>query len=723
MALVFYKSPEEPAQCAVEISRALKGNARLQVRMGIHSGPVSGVVDVNERTNVAGVGINMAQRVMVCGDGGHILVSKHTAEDLEAYGHWRPLLHDLGTCEVKHGVRVSITNLCSDEVGNPRLPSKLQAINQAIKKHRAHMRWAAVAVAALVLAAIVGGTVFFLRRPMRSMSGVVDKSIAVLPFENLSSDKENAYFTDGVQDEILIHLAKVADLKVISRTSVMQYKTGVARNLREIGQQLGVAHVLEGSVQRAGNKVRVNAQLIDARDDRHEWAENYDRPIDDVFAIQSEIAKAIADQLSATLSSQEKAAITTRATQNTQAYDLYLRAKQLVNTASAYDEPTGIYPDAVRLLESAVARDPNFALAYCLLAQTNIDWYWATGESAQERLDRAQAALEAARRLAPEGGETFLTEGLFFYYGKRDYDHALESFEKAASLLPNNVDACRFSAYVERRLGRWTESMRHEIKASELDPRSWVARDGLITDYCLIRNYAVAERLAERAITDFPEKADYFRLRSAEVAMRMGDVKRARMVVTGLSSRDPIALQWFFLPFYEHRYDEAARILRVWGERYQDAIFPRSFLDGMIARVAGQPDKARAALLAAQQHFIALLRERKDQPNVVSQLAVVDAALGRKEEAVQEARRAVELLPISRDALTGPEMVEGLALVYSWTGERDLAIENLASLAKIPCDLSYGELKLDPVWDELRGDPRFDQIVASLAPKETASAK
>jgi adenylate cyclase len=297
MALVFYKSPEEPAQCAFEISRALKDNERLQIRMGIHSGPVSGVVDVNERTNVAGAGINIAQRVMNCGDAGHILLSHHVAEDLENYERWRPFLHDIGTFEVKHGARVNVTNLYSDEVGNGQLPSKLQAV----RKHRARIRWAEVATALLVLAAVVAAFIFVLRKPTGSVSRVGEKSIAVLPFENLSEEKANAFFADGVQDQILTALAKVADLKVISRTSVMQYKSGVARNLREIGQQLGVAHLLEGSVQRSATKVRVSAQLINASTDAHEWAENYDRPVDDLFAIQSEIAKAIADQLQAKL--------------------------------------------------------------------------------------------------------------------------------------------------------------------------------------------------------------------------------------------------------------------------------------------------------------------------------------------------------------------------------------------------------------------------------------
>src|SRR5437868_6629645 len=319
MALVFYTSPEAPAQCAVEISRLLKKHPRLQLRMGVHSGPVSGVIDVTGRANLAGAGLNMAQRVMACGDAGHILVSKHVAEDLEEYEHWRPFLHDLGVCEVKHGMRVGVTNLYSDEIGNPQLPKKFQAL----QKRRSRVRWAEVAIALLVLAAVVAAFLFVLRRPMRSALTVAEKSIAVLPLENLSEEKDNAYFADGVQNEILTNLARIAGLKVISRTSVMQYKPGLQRNPREIGQQLGVAHLLEGSVQRAANRVRVNAQLIDARTDAHLWAQTYDRDLADVFGVQSEIAKAIADQLQAHLSSNEKAEIAKPSTNDPLAYELY----------------------------------------------------------------------------------------------------------------------------------------------------------------------------------------------------------------------------------------------------------------------------------------------------------------------------------------------------------------------------------------------------------------
>ena len=364
-ALVFRTSPEAPVLCAMEIGRELRKHPELRVRMGIHSGPVNEITDLNEQANIAGAGINIAQRVMDCGDAGHILLSRHVAEDLEQYPRWRSQLHDLGECEVKHGVRVGVTNLYSDEIGNPTLPSKLQAV----KKHRSHVRWAAVAIGLLTVAALAAAVLFFLRKePARSLATAVEKSIAVLPFENLSEEKANAFFTEGVQDEILTHLARIADLKVISRTSVMQYKSGAPRNLREIGQQLGVAHVVEGSVQRAANKVRVIAQLIDARNDAHLWAQTYDRDLADVFAIQSEIAKAIADQLQAKLSPNEKKAIEQPPTTDLAAFDLYSRAKSLLLglTATATHDPD--IRKAIELLDEAVKRDPAFFDAYCQLA-------------------------------------------------------------------------------------------------------------------------------------------------------------------------------------------------------------------------------------------------------------------------------------------------------------------------------------------------------------------
>jgi adenylate cyclase len=324
MALVFYTNQEAPAQCAIEISGALKAHPRLQVRMGVHSGPVSGVIDVNGHANLAGAGLNMAQRVMACGDAGHILVSKHVAEDLEEYEHWRPLLHDLGTCEVKHGMRVGVVNLYADQVGNPQLPKKFQAL----KKHSARVRWATMTVALLALVAIIVGIAMFSRYRARSTLAAPSKSIAVLPLTNLSEEKENAFFADGIQDELLSNLSKIKELKVISSTSVMQYKSGITRNLKEIAQQLGVSNVVEGSVRRSGNHIRVSVQLIDALTDRHIWVQNYDRTLADSLALQGELATEIAAGVGATLSSQEKARVEAKPTNNPAAYDAYLRARR-----------------------------------------------------------------------------------------------------------------------------------------------------------------------------------------------------------------------------------------------------------------------------------------------------------------------------------------------------------------------------------------------------------
>ena len=471
MALVFYKSPEEPAQCAFEISRALKEHPRLRIRMGIHSGLVSAVVDVDERTNVAGPGINRAQRVMDCGDAGHILVTRHVAEDLAEYERWRPFLHDIGTFEVKHGVQVNVTNLYSDQVGNPQLPSKLEATRQ----RRVRIRWAEIAASLLVLAAIVGGAFFFFRRPLPSAPGIVEKSIAVLPFENLSTEKQNEYFAEGVQDEIFTHLARIADLKVISRTCVMQYKSGAPRNLREIAQQLGVVNVVEGSVQRSGNRVRVNAQLIDARNDAHLWAQTYDRDLADVFAIQSEIAKAIADQLQAKLSPNEKKAIEQPPTTDLAAFDLYSRAKSLLLTASfsATSEPD--LRKAIELLDEAVKHDPSFFDAYCQLAYAHEHALCSMGvDHTPARLALAEAAVQAATWLRPDAAETHLARAQYLYYGLRGYAAALAELEIARRALPNDPRVFELTGYILRRRGQQEEGLRNLERAVELDPRNFL---------------------------------------------------------------------------------------------------------------------------------------------------------------------------------------------------------------------------------------------------------
>src|SRR5438128_1461363 len=431
MALVFYTSPEAPAQCAVEISRALKEHPRLQLRMGIHSGPVSGVVDVNERANLAGAGLNVAQRVMYCGDAGHILLSKHVAEDLEEYEQWRPLLHDLGECEVKHGVRMSVVNLYNDQFGNATLPRKFETV----QKHRARVRWAEVVIALLVLAAIVAAFVFLLRRPTRSAMAIVEKSIAVLPFENRSEDPANAYFADGIQDEILTRLSKIADLKVISRTSTQHYKSA-PENLPEIARQLGVAHILEGSVQKSADAVRVNVQLIKAANDSHLWADTFDRKLTDIFSVESEVAKAIAEQLRAKLTGQEEQVITAKPTDNPEAYDAYLRGL-------AYGRKTSVAPanilSAQRYLREAVRLDPKFALAWAVLSNVDAAGYLTTTLQPTLALrEEARQAAETALTLQPDLGEALHAKGYYYYSCLKDYDAAVRYFEQARQLLPNS---------------------------------------------------------------------------------------------------------------------------------------------------------------------------------------------------------------------------------------------------------------------------------------------
>jgi TolB-like protein/class 3 adenylate cyclase/Tfp pilus assembly protein PilF len=721
MALVFYSSLGAPAQCAVEISVARKEQSRLQLRMGIHSGPVSGVVDVNNRPNLAGAGLNIAQRVMDCGDAGHILLSKHVAEDLEEYEQWRPLLHDLGTCEVKHGVRVAVTSLYSDEVGNPQLPKKFLAL----KKHRSHVHWAEAAIASLVLAAVVGAFIFALRKPTRSSLSIAEKSIAVLPFENLSEEKANAFFADGVQDEILTNLARIADLKVISRTSVMQYKSGVARNLREIGQQLGVAHLLEGSVQRAANRVRVNAQLIDARTDAHLWAQTYDRDLTDVFAIQSEIAKAIADQLQAKLLPNEKAAIEKAPTTDLAAFDLYTRAKILIASSVLSTPQAESLVEAIRLLNQAVERDPAFALAYYQLAYAHDLLYFVGTDHTTSRLAMADAAIQSLVRLRPNSGEAHLALANHLYFGHHDYDRARTELGLAEKSLPNDPLLFELAGYIDRRQGRWAESTKNLERTVELDPQNPFFLQQIARSYKCLRRFADAARVLDRAIAITPKDAA-LRLARAEVELDWhADPRPLISTIQAILTEDPrqaanIAEFWLLVSLCQRDVDGAQRALDALpndGCHAETIPFPKMWCHGVVAQMRGDSTAARTAFAAVQNEAEKMVREQPAYAEAFCVLAMADAALGQKEDAIREGRRAVELLPVTKDSITGSLLLEFLALTYAWTGEKDLALQQLAVVASIPGYLSYGQLRLHPYWDPLRGDPRFERVVAELAPK------
>jgi TolB-like protein/Flp pilus assembly protein TadD/class 3 adenylate cyclase len=463
MALVFYNSPESPVESALEISRALKEHPQLQLRMGVHSGPVSGVIDVNERANVAGAGINLAQRVMDCGDAGHILLSKRVAEDLGQYVHWQPYLHNLGECEVKHGVRVHVVNLYTEDLGNPQLPKKFQSL----KKRSARVRWAGMTAALLALAAIVAGVAIFSRYRARSTLVAPEKSIAVLPFDNLSRDPENAYFSEGIQDEILTRLAKIAELKVISRTSTQRFKSS-PDDLPQIAQQLGVANILEGSVQKPGDQVRVNVQLIHAATDTHLWADTYDRKLTDVFAVESEIAKAVAERLKAKLTGTAEHVLASRPTENPEAHQLYLKGRYFWNKRT-----TENLKKAIDYFEQAIGKDPAYALAYSGLADVHavLPYYAATPprEDSRKALDAARKAVGLDASLAE--AHTSLANALVL---NLQFSASVPEFQRAIELNPNYATAHHWYGEELQNEGRFDEAVAELERAHELDPLSLV---------------------------------------------------------------------------------------------------------------------------------------------------------------------------------------------------------------------------------------------------------
>ena len=740
MALLFFENLEQPARCSLEIARALKDHTEIQVRMGIHSGPINQVPDVNDRINIAGAGINIAQRVLDCGDAGHILLSKHVADDLGEYRHWKPYLNDLGECEVKHGLRLHLFNLCKEDLGNPQLPEKLKRRKRWKKTGPVHSvttprwpRWAPIAALLLSGCALAISFTIFLRHratlsaTFEGAAGTIpEKSIAVLPFENLSDDKQNAYFADGVQDEILTNLAKVADLKVISRTSVMQYKNIIQRNLREVGRTLGVAHILEGAVQRAGGRVRVSAQLIDARTDAHLWGESYDRDIADVFALENELAEQIVAQLKSKLSPQEKAAIEEKPTADLAAYDLYLRGRDLIDGA-VFSSGKELF-EAIGLLQQALKRDPSFALAYYQLAHAHDQLYVRAIDHTAARLKLADAAIESLRRLRPDSGEAHLALAKHFYWGYLDYDKALNELAAARRALPNDPVVFLLTGYIDRRQGRWDDSIKNMQQALSLDPRgpqTPFMLEQISRTYQLLPRYMDAAAALDRAIALAPNNPTLRMNRANIDLLSRADIQRCKNTLRALIAEKPeasadFAQQSFELAKYEHNWDEAAHALTVMpadGCRDEAFPFPRGWCEGVLARLRGDGEHARAAFTTARAEVEEIIQDQRDNAPALCVLAVIDAALGNKKQANREAKRAAELLPVKKDAVDGARVLKYLALTYALTGKKDAALTELAAAAKIPGYVNYGELRLDPIWDPLRDDPRFEKIVASLAPK------
>jgi TolB-like protein/Tfp pilus assembly protein PilF len=572
--------------------------------------------------------------------------------------------------------------------------------------------------------------------PNESRSVINAKSIAVLPFENLSEEKANAFFTEGVQDEILTHLARIADLKVISRTSVMQYKTGLARNLRKISEELGVAHVVEGSVQRAANKIRVNAQLIDARNDAHLWAQTYDRDLADVFSIQSEIAKAIADQLQAKLSPNEKKAIEQPPTTDLAAFILYSRARTILLKLGFSRTRDQDARQAMELLDEAVKRDPSFFDAYCQLAYAHELIYAGLGfDHTPARLALAEAALQAATRLRPEAGETYLAHAEYFYYGLRDYAGALALLEVARRALPNDPRTFELTGYISRRRGQQEEGVRNLERAIALDPRNVDMLQQLALSYQQLGRYAEGIAALDRALAVVPDNIETRVARGQFELWWKGDTRPLHQTIDSILAPGPGAIAtaadaWFFCALAEHDSAVAERALVALGDSpcwNEDSIsLSRSFGEGLLTRTMKDEARARTAFGAARAEQERIVQAQPDSGPALCVLSLIDAALGSKEAALEEGRRAIALLPVEKDAIRGSRVVQYFAITAAWAGEKDLALQQLELGLRAPSAspaLSYGTLKLLPFWDPLRGDPRFEKIVASLAPKDATPTK
>src|SRR5436305_6571426 len=566
--------------------------------------------------------------------------------------------------------------------------------------------------------------------PNESRSAINAKSIAVLPFENLSRDPDNAFFTDGVQDEILTGLAKIADLKVISRTSVMQYKSGVARNLRKIGEELGVAHVVEGSVQRAANKIRVIAQLIDARNDAHLWPQTYDRDLADVFAIQSEIAKAIADQLQAKLSPNEKKAIEQPPTTDLAAFDLYSRAKSLLLMAG-FSVTYG--PDvrkAIELLDEAVKRDPSFFDAYCQLAYAHEYLYGQTGsDHTPARLALAEAAVQAATRLRPDAAETHLARAQYLYYGLRDYAGALAELEIARRGLPDDPRLFELTGYILRRRGQQEEGLQNLQRAVELDPRNFFTLQQIALSYQFLGLYADSVAAMDRALAIVPDSVETQANRALYELCWKGDTQPLHQTIDAILAKEPSAIAvaadtWFLCALADRDPAAAERALVAVGDNacWSEGMIAlsHSFGEGLPARMTKDEARARTAFEAARVQQEKIVQAQPDYGPPLCVLGLIDAALGRKDLALDEGRRAIALTPVEKDVYNGSRVLQYFAITAAWAGDKELALQQLEAGLRAPVAslmLSYGALKLLPFWDPLRGDPRFEKIVNSLAPK------
>ena len=631
-------------------------------------------------------------------------------------------------------------NVYPEEIADSEEPAKLSSKTREPNavlpgSYASNRRGKPVLAAALLssLALAMGFGIWSLSRQLAPESAspeatalavLPEKSIAVLPLENLTEDKGNAFLADGVQDDIRTALAKVADLKVINRTSVNTYAAGTRRNLREIAQTLGVAFILEGSVRQSGEKVRISVQLTDARSGAPAWEESYERDLADVFAIQSNIVQQILSRLQATVSPKEKTAIDERPTKDLIAYGLYVRAKALVATISLNAQINEKLREAVSLLDQAIARDPDFFLAYCQLAAAHNYLYFFGLDHTPARLALADGALKTIIRLRPDAGEAHLARADFLYRCYLDYEKARAELDIAKRTLPNNSDIFELTGYIDRRQGLWNESARSLQRAIALDPRNFFILQQIALSYQEFQQFRAMAAALDRALILIPHDLDTQVTRALVDLEWRADPRPLRETIRTILSENPatapdLAAQWFYLALCER---DAAAITEALAAipdsgTALDLNFPRSFCEGMAARARGDEATAHAAFLAAHAELERTVSEQPSYGPALCVLGLIDAALGRKDEALREGRRAIELLPITKDSIDGAELMKYMGVIYAWCSEKDLAIKQIAATLKIPNTLSYGNLKLHPYWDSLRGDPRFEKIITDLAPK------
>jgi serine/threonine-protein kinase len=729
MALAFFTSVDAPVRCALEVAEALKSRPKIPLRMGVDSGPVDLITDVNDRPNVAGAGINLAQRVMDCGDAGHILLSRRVAGDLGQYSRWQPHLQELGEAEVKHGVKVDLVNLFTDNLGNPAVPDKVQRARRyqtlLARKHR--NRRLAIAALALVVVLAAGAAWWWMKRAPSSATLTASapailapaKSIAVLPLENLSDDKENAFFADGIQDDVLTSLAKIKDLKVISRTSVMGYRNKGARNLREIGKELGVASVLEGSVRRVGNRVLVNVQLIDTATDQHLWAERYDRTLTDSISLQGELATEIAGALRSTLTAEEKARVESKPTDNPDAYVAYLRGREAqLRPETSRDN----FLSAESFYKQAIALDPKFVLARARLSlvQALIYEYFEPNNAA--RLAESRTNAEEALRLDRNSAEAHSSLARCAQ-NAGDAATTRRELDTAVRLLPNDASLILTAAVTQWGMGWNDEAVANFKRATELGPReakTFSSYGALLRE---LGRDSEARAAIDRALVLAPESV-YFRLQkaSAEISWT-GDLKRAREILGQLpAGQDPdgrVTSAWCTLAIYERNFAEALRLLQAYpgetlpwadsgGFGAQDT---KNFSEAMVRLYAGDYPRAYGCFDA--ERWKAETEVAQDgSANGHAGLALLYAQMRWKASALLEATRAVELGPPA-DPVGKRWYHFNLARAYTWSGAPDAALKQIEIFLSLPSAYKPPNFRLDPVWDPIRKDPLFEKLVVN----------